>query len=298
MGFIAERQRHYHFFHSSPIIKTGIISKEGEENKADNACNIHMSDVVIIDDSEQFARPLMVECAERGIAASWVSQPAEALSAVAKEKPKLVLLDVVMGQEHGLSLLEKIQKEADVPVVIVSNFEKARPIVEAQGVPFWSKNEMTLEMMGDEIAKRVQGNSASGGNRGGNRVLIIDDDMGFATPVRLALEEAGYVVEHALNGALGRRVAQSFHPDVVVLDIMMPGEHGLRALDEMKDDPELHGVPIIVSTNLEKSAPLVRGKADAFILKSETSVQQIVQTVKRMAAREHSAPLPQEKAAP
>lgn len=111
------------------------------------------------------------------------------------------------------------------------------------------------------------------------RILIIDDDISFVTPVKVALEEKGYEVDHAPNGQMGRELATQVHPDLIILDIMMPGEHGIAALENMRAEEGMKNTPIIVSTNLEKSLPIVKEKADGFILKSETSLDLLVSKV-------------------
>ena len=116
--------------------------------------------VIIVDDSEQYGKTLELECKTRGFEAQWINDATQALEVIKKEKPSFIVLDVMMPGKHGLALLEEIQQDAELvktPMAIASNFEKAKEVVDKQGIEFWSKNDMTLEMMGEKIEKKLQG---------------------------------------------------------------------------------------------------------------------------------------------
>lgn len=72
------------------------------------------------------------------------------------------------------------------------------------------------------------------------RVLVIDDEENILASLKGVLEDEKFVVETAKNGALGLSRIKKFQPDVVLLDIWMPGEDGLRCLEKIKKlDPQL-----------------------------------------------------------
>jgi DNA-binding response OmpR family regulator len=76
------------------------------------------------------------------------------------------------------------------------------------------------------------------------RILVIDDDAMARSIFRSLLEEEGYGVSEAADGATGLRMFREGGWDLVVLDIFMPGLSGLDALQDM--DPERSGVPVVV----------------------------------------------------
>jgi two-component system alkaline phosphatase synthesis response regulator PhoP len=59
------------------------------------------------------------------------------------------------------------------------------------------------------------------------KVLVVDDEEPILELLKYNLEKEGYRVETALNGAKGLDIARKFHPDLVLLDIMMPGMDGV-----------------------------------------------------------------------
>lgn len=82
-------------------------------------------------------------------------------------------------------------------------------------------------------------------------VLIIEDEKLIIVSTQMVLEAAGFRVESAVNGEEGIQKARSARPDLVLLDIMMPGIDGWETLTRLKRDPETSGIPVIVFTARE-----------------------------------------------
>lgn len=66
------------------------------------------------------------------------------------------------------------------------------------------------------------------------RILIVDDDFEIAGPVQFALEGLGYEVVHMPDGQRGVDQLQSYHPDLMVLDMMMPKQSGFLVLEHLR----------------------------------------------------------------
>lgn len=79
----------------------------------------------------------------------------------------------------------------------------------------------------------------------GKKILVIDDDRKLGDLVREYLSGYDFSVRVSLDGADGRRTLQSWHPDLLVLDIMLPGESGLDILGEIR---RTNRVPVIILT--------------------------------------------------
>ena len=82
-------------------------------------------------------------------------------------------------------------------------------------------------------------------------VLIIEDEKLIIVSTQMVLEAAGFHVESAVNGEEGIQKARSIQPDLVLLDIMMPGIDGWETLTRLKRDPETSGIPVIIFTARE-----------------------------------------------
>ena len=85
------------------------------------------------------------------------------------------------------------------------------------------------------------------------RVLIVDDDPLIRDLVRAVLEDASYDLDEASSGEEALRVASRRPPDVVLMDVMMPGLNGFEVVQKMKSDEQLRD-PIVVMLTA-KDAP-------------------------------------------
>jgi signal transduction histidine kinase/CheY-like chemotaxis protein len=80
----------------------------------------------------------------------------------------------------------------------------------------------------------------------GPLVLVIDDDATVQDLLRRSLNRDGFRVETAADGTSGLARARKLHPDIITLDVMMPGMDGWEVLAALKEDPETADIPVIV----------------------------------------------------
>jgi two-component system phosphate regulon response regulator PhoB len=79
-------------------------------------------------------------------------------------------------------------------------------------------------------------------------ILIVDDLLTLRQSVRILLERQGYAVEEAADGREALQKIAESRPDLVLLDVMMPGMNGVKVLGQIEADGTLQGMPIIVLT--------------------------------------------------
>ncbi|HEU5214489.1 MAG TPA: response regulator [Gaiellaceae bacterium] len=96
-------------------------------------------------------------------------------------------------------------------------------------------------------------------DRGEVRVLVIDDEAPIRLLCRVNLEAEGIEVLEAADGTTGLELARAEQPDVVLLDVMMPGLDGWRVAEEMLDDDRTRGIPIIFLTARAEFRDRARG---------------------------------------
>ena len=78
------------------------------------------------------------------------------------------------------------------------------------------------------------------------KILIIEDDPDAVIYYTTVLEDLGVECISAGDGVAGLEKLKSEHPDLVLLDLMMPKKGGVKVFDEVKEDPELRQIPIFV----------------------------------------------------
>ncbi|MHC4078227.1 MAG: response regulator [Planctomycetota bacterium] len=82
------------------------------------------------------------------------------------------------------------------------------------------------------------------------RILVIDDEPDFVTFITVFLEDNGYAVVSAKDGAEGIDKARSEKPDLILLDITMPEKSGVRLYRELHGDDDLKKIPVIMVTGV------------------------------------------------
>src|SRR5439155_1510267 len=108
------------------------------------------------------------------------------------------------------------------------------------------------------------------------RILVIEDNPDLAYGLRNNLEIEGYEVEVAKDGASGLTRAKTAKPDLILLDLMLPGMDGFRVLRALRE--EGHGMPVLILTARGEEADKVRG------LRLDTHVAELRRKLERDAA--------------
>ncbi len=109
------------------------------------------------------------------------------------------------------------------------------------------------------------------------KILLVDDDVDFIESTKIVLESKPYEVIVAHEGAEGLRLAREKHPDLILLDIIMPVKDGFTAAEQLKKDPQLSKIPTLMLTGFaakrgEASIPVSRG----FTLEAEDYIDKPV----------------------
>lgn len=92
------------------------------------------------------------------------------------------------------------------------------------------------------------------------RILVVDDSPTETEAFRSMLEKNGHEVLTAENGADGVALARQEKPDVVLMDIVMPGLNGFQATRQLTKDPETQHIPVIIVTTKDQETDRVWGK--------------------------------------
>ena len=122
------------------------------------------------------------------------------------------------------------------------------------------------------------------------KVLIVDDADGLREVLTAALFDAGYDVIGAGDGRTALKSAASDHPDVILLDITMPGMDGFEVLMKLRQDPTTEEIPVIMLTGMDA----VRGERASFRLGVEHYITKpwepgVIEAVVKAALRESGA---------
>jgi CheY-like chemotaxis protein len=102
------------------------------------------------------------------------------------------------------------------------------------------------------------------------RVLVVDDEAMARRSLCQLLQMSGYFCAVAADGAQALELVQAFHPQAIILDLMMPVMDGFETTRRLKDDPETRSIPILAltaSTTAEDRRQALRAGVDDFLTK-------------------------------
>jgi DNA-binding response OmpR family regulator len=119
---------------------------------------------------------------------------------------------------------------------------------------------------------------------GKRRVLLVEDERMLAEMYATKFTMEGYEVVKAFDGAEGLAAAKESDPDIILLDIIMPKLDGFAVLKELRADPKLKSVPVVLLTNLGQDDDVSKGKklgATDYFVKADHTPAEVVEKVKQ-----------------
>lgn len=124
------------------------------------------------------------------------------------------------------------------------------------------------------------------------KILIVDDEVDIVSVLSDILSDYGFQIISANNGEDGLKMALEEHPDLILLDIIMPKMDGLEMLDCLRKDTRGCDIPVIILSNFgdsEKIFKALRGKAFDYLVKSDWKIEGVVKKIKEVLRIEDEA---------
>jgi DNA-binding response OmpR family regulator len=115
------------------------------------------------------------------------------------------------------------------------------------------------------------------------RILLVEDDDAIAIVYQTRLQAEGFDVRRVPNGEDALAAALSYHPDLVLLDIMMPKVNGFDVLDILRNTPQTANLKIIMLTALSQDSDKERADSlgvDDYLVKSQVVIADVIERIK------------------
>jgi two-component system, OmpR family, response regulator len=115
------------------------------------------------------------------------------------------------------------------------------------------------------------------------RILIVEDETDIREAIAEAVAQAGFTVSTAENGATGIQIAFSEHPDLILLDIIMPIMGGHAFLEKLRNDPWGRNAKVIMLTSMDDVQNIANahtGSIEDYLIKAHSSLDDIVKKVR------------------
>lgn len=234
--------------------------------------------ILVVDDETNVRRLLSHELIRQGYLVLEASNGKQATDLAREYLPDLITMDVLMPQGDGYDAITELKNDAatqDIPILIISIVEDKQRGIELGANEFITK-PFKIEEILDKVGDLLRG--------GGKKVLIADDDRSLTQMISFELQKRGFVPTVAHNGREAISVIDEQKPDLVVLDIVMPGSDGYEVLTHIRRIPDTTGIPVIILTGVEIDGGRVKALslgATEYITKSG-GMDKLVQEVERI----------------
>jgi CheY-like chemotaxis protein len=205
---------------------------------------------LVIEDSPQAAELLKVYIESAGYRVEVARNGTDAVDLAKRLRPNVITLDLILPGKDGWQVLNELKRHPlckQIPVVIVSIIDEKNLGFSLGAVEYFVKpvNRDDLVHALDRVHLMPSREERK------PTVLVIDDDRAATDLVQVILENEGYRVLKAFHGQEGVEVATREHPDVVILDLIMPEMSGVAVAHQLKQIPATRAIPIIILTSME-----------------------------------------------
>jgi DNA-binding response OmpR family regulator len=276
--------------------------------------------ILIIEGHVIFGQQIADRLNQNGFEAILVKNGIEAMKMLYDKLPRLVILNAILPDTDSYQILEKKNAEPllkKIPVFLIST--QGMPI-NMNKIPQGSVAEFVLLFQADaaELVARVKrylaGPQKSGlpGHNVANvttplttplssikdspkvpttisdgriKLLWVEDDKLITNILGKKFVAAGFDLLHVVNGDAALKALETFTPNAIVLDLMLPGIGGLEILQKIDMNPKLKMIPVMILSNLDKDSDRNKAKmlgAKKFLVKAGTSLDQIAEEIKQM----------------
>jgi DNA-binding response OmpR family regulator len=228
------------------------------------------------------------------------------LRMIEEEKPDLVLLDVILPSMDGFEILAEMQKKnLTSPVIIVSN--SGQPVEIDKGMALGAKDYLVkAEFNPADVIQKVHkqlkdtqplkkeqnANNSSSSVSIANYVhntetslLIVEDDKFLRDLIVNKLSREGFTVHEAVDGETALSLLEGVTPQVILLDLLLPGIDGFEVLRQLQASKKYSSIPVIVLSNLgqQEDVDMARSLgARDFLIKAQYTPGEIITHIKKV----------------
>ena len=231
--------------HEEPVLQASIpewFSAERQEASQPNLGPARKR-LLVIDDDPDAVYLLQENLDPKAYEIIGTRSGQDGLRMAREEQPKAILLDIIMPGMDGWMVLHDLKNDpltARIPVILLT-------IVDKKALGFQLGAEAYLLKPLEPRAVRETLDRLIGTPPGQRKhVLVVDDDPNIADLLRQSLPEEEFELDSALDGQTGLDTIKAKRPDILLLDLIMPGLDGFDVIDCLRRDPATRDLPVIV----------------------------------------------------
>jgi CheY-like chemotaxis protein len=224
----------------------------------------------------------------------------EALKNMQLETPDLAVIDLVLPGKSGYDVLA--EKSLDrlitkIPSIVVSNSGAAIEMKRIPSTPTIKDYVVKSHVEPEEIIQKISAifnhpyNPQQPGSRSvvakplPRKILWVEDDKFLSNILLKKFETSGHTVIKASDGEEAFKLLGEERPDIIVLDLLLPGMSGFDIIQKTKTMEQLRGVPIVMLSNMNRPSDIEKAKmlgVNKFLVKAAVSLDEIIKEVDQL----------------
>ena len=236
--------------------------------------------ILVVDDDPSVRQLISRHLEQEGWKTVQASNATDALQLARESRPMLITLDIMMPDASGWWVLEKLKEDpqtAGIPVLVVTIVEDQR-LVFALGASDYLGKPYDRGALITKIHRLLP-------ELDGKRVLVVDDDPEARAMLAKILKEEHAVVVGAASGDEAMTLITQSPPDLVLLDLMMPGMSGFEMVARMRALPAATRIPVMIVSAKELTAEDVltlNGHIQRFVAKGSIEPEGLTNAVRQL----------------
>ncbi len=247
---------------------------------------VRLPRVLVIEDDRAAAQLIQTQLMSAGYESLVCQEPQNALELAVQFQPGAITLDIVMKPKNGWEILSQLKRDprtSHIPLIVVSMVDQ--PGMGALlGADEYLVKPVDKATLLAALQRRASIRPSSKRKR---PILVVEDDTATREFIVEMLTAQGYAVATASDGAQARAQVAANKPELVILDLMLPGASGFELLSEWRASPRTADLPVFILTSKDltpEEQRFLRSNAESLLRKQEPWQEALIKQLSRVVS--------------
>ena len=272
------------FYFSLPVAKA--IRDTLPHPPQSDRTRVRLPRVLVIEDDRAAAQLIQTQLISAGYEALVCEEPQKALELAVQFQPGAITLDIVMKPKNGWEVLSQLKRDprtSHIPLIVVSMVDQPG-MGTLLGADEYLVKPVDKATLLAALQRRVNIRPSSKRTR---LILVVEDDTATREFIVEMLTAQGYPVVTASDGAQARAQVAANKPELVILDLVLPGASGFELLSEWRASPRTADLPVFILTSKDLTPDeqrFLRANAESLLRKQEPWQEALIKQLSRVVS--------------
>ena len=247
---------------------------------------VRLPRVLVIEDDRAAAQLIQTQLISAGYESLVCQEPQNALELAVQFQPGAITLDIVMKPKNGWEVLSQLKRDprtSHIPLIVVSMVDQPG-MGTLLGADEYLVKPVDKATLLAALQRRADMRSSPKRTRS---ILVVEDDTATREFIVEMLTAQGYAVATASDGAQARAQVAANKPELVILDLVLPGAGGFELLGEWRASPRTADLPVFILTSKEltpEEERFLRANAESLLRKQEPWQEALIKQLSRVVS--------------